>query len=107
PGQFHTLRRTEDQRMREGQNIRHRGKRYRNATAAVDVEKWRSDRQWRRQQQRYGRTEPDGSPLLRCLGFDADAAISLSRPADHVGYRGPMRWTVPQQAGRIPCRYRK
>ena len=42
---------------------RHRRQRDRNPTAAVDVQEWRQNAQWRRQQQRYGRAEPDGSSL--------------------------------------------
>jgi glucose dehydrogenase len=89
------------------ENLCCRGKRYRNSTAAVDVEKRRPDRQWRCEQQRHGRAQPDGSSLLRCLGFDAEAGISISRPADHVGHRGFMRWTVPRQTGCVPYRYRQ
>lgn len=45
--------------------------------AAVDVQEWRQDAQWRRQQQRYGRAEPDGSSLPRGVGMS-------DKPLHHI-----------------------
>ena len=99
--------RTHRKRLRQGQDLRHRRQRNRDPTTAADVEQWRPDRQGRRQQQRYGRAKPDGSSLLRRLGDVGQAALPVSRPADHVGYRRSLRWPVSSRARRFPRRYRQ